>query len=487
MLIARAAAVAAVVVAVVAWWFFDRADLVLSHYDAKAHLVVARRVADNITPGWQQFGGVWLPLPHLVNALPAQIDVLYRTGVFASLISMTCFGVTAYALARLALLLTASRQAAAVAVSLFILNPNILYLHTTPMTEPLLLAAITLCTLWLSEWVLLNQDQVPARLGAALFFGMWTRYEAWAVIGCAVAAALWASSRLGASRHALIRRAWRLGVWPAAAFAIFVVNSRVTTGAWFVTGGFFVPDPAYQDRLGASLIAVWWGTHQLSTLATEIVALGGAIALLARALLNRGDAVRVVPLALFGAALLPLYAFYEGHPFRIRYMIPLVAACALFGGAAVGTVRRQAANVLAGFLVGITLVQSPPWQADAPMIAEASWDQAASRGRQRVTACLAPAYRGEKILASMGSLAHYMQELSASGLDIADFVHEGNGVIWELALETGPRPHTGWMLVEEKAEGGDVLAKRIRDDPGFASGMERICEGGGVALYQVKG
>jgi hypothetical protein len=42
------------------------------------------------------------------------------------------------------------------------------------------------------------------------------------------------------------------------------------------------------------------------------------------------------------------------------------------------------------------------------------------------------------------------------------------------------------MLVEEEAEGGDVLAKRIRDDPGFASGVERMCEGGGVALYRAR-
>jgi hypothetical protein len=30
-------------------------------------------------------------------------------------------------------------------------------------------------------------------------------------------------------------------------------------------------------------------------------------------------------------------------------------------------------------------------------------------------------------MASMGSLAHYMQELSASGYELRDFLHEGNG------------------------------------------------------------
>ena len=55
--------------------------LTLAHYDARAHLVVARRVFDSLTPGWQQVGAVWLPLPHLLNALPVQIDWFYRTGV----------------------------------------------------------------------------------------------------------------------------------------------------------------------------------------------------------------------------------------------------------------------------------------------------------------------------------------------------------------------------------------------------------------------
>jgi hypothetical protein len=77
-----------------------------------------------------------------------------------------------------------------------------------------------------------------------------------------------------------------------------------------------------------------------------------------------------------------------------------------------------------------------------------------------------------------------MHELSEAGFRIDDFIHEGTGVIWGLALETGPAPHAGWMLVEEQAEGGDVLAGRIRLDPAFARGMTRVCEGGGVALYR---
>src|SRR5436853_7247877 len=101
-------AAAAALAGIAGWLVFFRTGLVLSHYDAKAHLVVARRVFDNLTPGWQQIGAVWLPLPHLLDVLPAQIDVFYRTGVFASLVSIACLAVTTYAAARLIVRVTGS-------------------------------------------------------------------------------------------------------------------------------------------------------------------------------------------------------------------------------------------------------------------------------------------------------------------------------------------------------------------------------------------
>jgi hypothetical protein len=488
-IIARTLAAVATAAGLIAWVLFLRAGLVLSHYDAKAHLVVARRVIDNITPGWQQFGAVWLPLPHLIQFLPTQIDFFYRTGAFASLLSVLCFGVIAYASARIVLTTTGSTLGAATSTALLALNPNLLYLQATPMTEPLMLALTFLVVLWMYEWVVMNVDEVPARLRIALFAATWSRYEAWPVIAAASGAALFAAWRRHLPAAALARRAFGLAIWPTVAVLLFVINSRVTVGSWFVTGGFFVPDPAYQGQPGRSLIAVWWGAHELSTTTTAILALTGALLVGLRAVLSRTEAPLLVPLALLAAGALPFYAFDQGHPFRIRYMIPIVAAYAPLSGLLVGSLRRDrlsslAAAALVSVMIGITIIQSPPWKQDAPMLLEAQWDLPASRARQAVTACLASKYRGEKILASMGSLAHYMQELSQEGFALRDFIHEGNGAIWQLALETGPAPHAGWMLVEEQAEGGDVLAQRIRRDPRFARGMSRVCEGGGVALYR---
>ena len=480
---ARWLALIATAAASAAWVFWFRAGLVLSHYDAKAHLVVARRVFDNLTPGWQQIGAVWLPLPHLINLLPTQIDFFYRTGTFASAVSIACFGITAWAAARIVLRATGSVTGAAMSTALLVLNPNLLYLHATPMTEPLLLAVTFVVVLWLYEWLDADElpQRVPSKLRVLLFAAAWTRYEAWLIVAAAIGLTTLVLWRRRVRFGTIASLVTRLTIGPALAVALFVINSRVTVGAWFVSDGFYVPDPTYQGLVLKSLLAVWWGTHQLSGYAIEIIALTTAVAIFVRSPL-------LVTVSLFATAVLPFYAFVHGHPFRIRYMIPSVAACALFSGLAVGLLERRHrlfSVAVAVLLLGSAVIESPPWSGrDAPMIAEALWDHPVSLERQAVTRCLAPAYHGEKVLASMGSLAHYMQELSANGFALADFINEGNGSIWDVAMETGPAAHAGWMLVDEHDEGGDVLAQRIRRDASFTRGMTRVCEGGGVALYR---
>ena len=90
-LLAAIAAVAGTIVAI----HYHRLGLTLSHYDARGHLVVARRIIDSLTPGWQQIGAVWLPLPHLLNAIPVQSDFMFRTGASAVAISIASFAIAA--------------------------------------------------------------------------------------------------------------------------------------------------------------------------------------------------------------------------------------------------------------------------------------------------------------------------------------------------------------------------------------------------------
>jgi Dolichyl-phosphate-mannose-protein mannosyltransferase len=482
---ATAAWCALVVIAwgVMAAWMYHLQGLTLSHYDAKAHLVVARRVIDSITPGWQQIGAVWLPLPHLLNLLPVQVDGLYRTGASGIAISIVSMGVAAYAAAAIVLRASGSRAAAMLCAGLLALNPNILYLQSTPMTEPLLIALLMLGAMSMHAWACEGGSGWRRAAGLSLAAACLTRYEAWPFTGAVLALAPWARWRSGESLPTVLRDAIIIACYPLVAILLFLLNSKLSIGHWFVTGGFYVPDPRLQGNVFTVTSAVWWGAWQLGSLTVVAGGTAAAVVLAAVALRERRRAALVVPLALFAVAALPWYAYFEGHPFRIRYMVPMVAAAILALSLGVGLLPRRVRSFSAALAVAGVLITTRPFDPRAAMVLEAQWDRPNSRARQDVTACLPLVTPRPTIMASMGSLAHYMQELSQAGFSLRDFLHEGNGDIWLAALN-GPARYVGWMLIEERAEGGDMLNQRAVKDRGFLAGFERVCAGGGVALYR---
>src|SRR5688572_24353295 len=217
--------------------FYATTGLTLSHYDAKAHLVVSRRIIDSLTPGWEQIGAVWLPLPHLLNMLPVQIDYLYRWGGFAIALSVLSHALATTSIAATVLLLTASASGAVLAATLFATNPDVLYLQSTPMTEPLLFALTTLQVSLISRWVMNGTiDVAPRSAGWATVLACLTRYEAWPITGCVIAASAYAWWRRGAPTLRILAAHARLALFPAAAIAAFMLFSRITVGEWFVSG-----------------------------------------------------------------------------------------------------------------------------------------------------------------------------------------------------------------------------------------------------------
>lgn len=469
-------------VAAVVYW---QQGLTLSHYDAKGHLVVARRVLDNLTPGWIQLGAVWLPLPHLLNLLPVQVDAWYRTGASAVAISLASFGLLVYCSARLVLRLTGARAGAIACALVIATNPNVLYLQATPMTEPLLLGLVALALVWLVE-AIEDGSKPRALLGASggLALAVMTRYEAWPVTAAAAAAVTLAAWRGGRGLARGVRDAALVVSVPVLSVAWFLVHSKVSTGAWFVTGGFYVPDPTYQHQPWAVTAAIWWGARSLGSTTLAVAAALAAVALPIWWWQRRLPASAMVGLAWLGVAALPWYAFFQGHPFRIRYMVPLVVGGAVVAGIGVGRLPRWK-GLAAVALVAGTFVGARPFDPRAAMVLEAQWDRPRELARRAVSACLPAPGGGDIVMASMGSLAHYMQELSHRGFNLRDFLHEGNGPRWRAALES-PAGRVSWILIEERAEGGDMLAQRARQSSAFLQGFTRLCEGGGVALYGVR-
>lgn len=467
--------------------YYHHADLTLSHYDARGHLIVARRIFDSLTPGWRQIGAVWLPLPHLLNALPVQIDAFYRTGASGVAFSVVSFALATASIGWIVATVTGSAAAAIVSAGVFALNPNVLYLQATPMTELLLLGFLLLAIAMLMEWTrggdaAVTTPPAPAAVGCIFALACLTRYEAWPVTAAALAIAVWMRQASGRSPAETVRGVTRIAIYPAVAIAGFMAFSKVVVGQWFVSTGFFIPDNPARGRPLAVVSSVVRATDALTGHGLIVAGAVGLMALLAVGFLDRRRAWMVVPLSLVAAASLPFLAFLQGHPFRIRYMVPLIAAQAVGVGVAAGLSQRVRLAAVCAIAL-MAAVELRPLDRTSPMVVEAQWDRANSIGRQRVTECLRRDYANETIMASMGSLGHYMQELSHAGFRLRDFLHEGNGETWQRAID-GARPFVGWVMISEGTDGRDPLLGPSRENPHFLEGFSRVCEGGLVALYR---
>jgi hypothetical protein len=177
MLVLLLAAISAAAV----WWCSSR-GYTLYYGDAEAHLNIARRILDSRTPGPEQFGTVWLPLPHLLMIPFVTRDSWWHSGlagVIPSAASFVIAGAFLFAAARRLYLSTAAGVAAAL---LFALNPNMLYLQSIPMTEALFAAALAVL-LWATIWFRSTQSMwaVLVAAGASNAASL-TRYEGWFLI-----------------------------------------------------------------------------------------------------------------------------------------------------------------------------------------------------------------------------------------------------------------------------------------------------------------
>jgi len=154
----------------------------LYYGDAEAHLNIARRIVDSRRAGYDRIGTVWLPLPHLLMLPLVRNDQLWRNGLAGAIPSSACFicaGVFLYAAMRR---VAQSSLVALASLGLLVLNPNLLYLQATPMSEAVFLGA--LMALLFFTIVFRETQSLWAVLGAgvASIAASLARYEGWFLI-----------------------------------------------------------------------------------------------------------------------------------------------------------------------------------------------------------------------------------------------------------------------------------------------------------------
>ncbi len=192
----------AVLLATTSLIYCARHHLLLLYGDAVAHLHIARRVFDSLNPGFRQLGSVWLPLPHLLMLPFVQRTDWWQNGLAGAIPSMVSYGLACvgiYVLARkwiqpsLAILVFAALA----------LNPGLLYMSVTAMTEPLFLALMVWSAVHLTTFEAeAGKDAVAARVALAkltlvLIAAVFTRYDGWVLGTLAWMMVVWWTLRRG--------------------------------------------------------------------------------------------------------------------------------------------------------------------------------------------------------------------------------------------------------------------------------------------------
>jgi hypothetical protein len=210
----------------------------LLYGDAVAHLGIARRIQDSRNPGIIQLGGVWLPLPHLLMLPFVQKMEWWQNGLAGAWPSLLCYVLSVAGLYRLARRMMPA-QWALVATAFYGLNPNLLYLSTTAMTEPLFLAILIWTTLLTMECLVeIRAGRVRAvnrlliAIGVLILAAVLTRYDGW-ILGAAV----WCVLAWKFARATEVRRRARLG------FAIFTLLTVAGPIGWLAYNQHFFHDP----------------------------------------------------------------------------------------------------------------------------------------------------------------------------------------------------------------------------------------------------
>ena len=178
-------------------YYYINGDILL-YNDSYTHLLKARSVIDSLTPGFEQIGDVWLPLQHILMLPFIWNDYLWRTGLAGTIPSIVSYVIAASYLFCTLRRLTKQIATSLIGVIIFLCNPNILYLQSTPLTEVMCTAAFAATAYYLLCWLQSESPQYITSTAIATCVATLIRYDGWAlflVVGVLVIAAAFLRKR----------------------------------------------------------------------------------------------------------------------------------------------------------------------------------------------------------------------------------------------------------------------------------------------------
>ena len=474
-----------------------RTHSMLLYGDARAHLNVARRVTDGLRPGPTQLGSVWLPVPHILLVPLVAVRPLWHDGIAGAIVGGVCFAYSAARLFSLIEELSGSRIAAWCGLAVYATNLNLLYLQSTALTEPVLLAFFIGATYHLARWMRTGSSRDLAFASVMTMCATMTRYEGWVVLACgALIVGVWSWRAHGGDRRT------------EANVVFFIVVGAYGIVLWVLYNLIIFHDPLYfvhssfsaqsqqvslaqtgmlgtKGNLGESFLTYGWAV--LGDIGGVIVVLG-LLSIIAIALTRWSDRTRslVILLLLAAPVLFNVVSLWLGQTtlrvpqrpphgmWNDRYGIVALPLLAVAIGLLVGRFRFEwmLALAAAGVTVGTFALGTPLTITDGRI-----GTSSAAGGRPEMAAAyLHRNYHGGLVLADDSSASPL---LFASGLDLKEFVTIGFHPWWEHAIAS-PGTNVEWAVVYD----GDAIDTDLRTHPERFARFRMVMKDGRVRIYQ---
>jgi hypothetical protein len=468
MLVAVSASIASV------WWAYVTRTILL-YGDAHSHLLIARRVFDNARPGLAQLGNVWLPLPHIIMIPLAWNDFLWRSGLAGSLSSMVCYLIAVCYVYFTARRLTWNGAASFLGALVFVLNANILYLQSTPLSEPALFATLAASSYYFIAWAQDERllDLVLAAL--SVFLSTLSRYDGWALyLAMLVCVALitWSKRRGRGVQVANLALVGTLGgfgivlwfIWNWAIFGspIDFLNGPFSSAQQtksFIANGYA---PAYHNLWESIRI---YSVASAESIGPMIFALG-LVAVVAFFAARRFSPETLAALTLLVPFAFYVVAFYTGQDvmyvphadnppyffYNARFGAEMAAPAAVFiATLADWIVPRLVAGRLV-LMLGIGAQLAATSWGGVISLQDGQFGASCFPGHP-VVAFMAQHYNGGKILIDT---YHTSVDFAPAGIPFRNEIYEGDHPLWEKAL-SDPEGYADWIITLK----GDLVSQHV--------------------------
>jgi hypothetical protein len=360
----------AIVLSVAFFIWYDLHGFTTSFNDARLRAMIGRRVVVSRTPGIAQLGKTWLPLNSVLMMPLIWNDLLFRSGIAASLPSMLAYVVGCLYMFKIGRLITSSSGGGWVAYGAFALNPSLLYMQSTAMSETASISALVIATYYLLRLIRTRHALDVAKCAAAASLGTLARYENWVIAIAFVPVIAYAGWRY---RGFVLAEAWTI---------LYGLLAFVGCALWILYNAVIFHDPLLSFFYGQSSHSYYANTpdaqlparhHAGVALKMYGVTVVGTVGwvLTAMALVGLGvfiwrNRVRLPAVPVY-LTLVP-FAFYwfvlyrgvntenlpelgMGRYYNIRFGLMMIPAVALL----VAVLSTAAPGFLKGTAVGITL------------------------------------------------------------------------------------------------------------------------------------